>query len=137
MSQRKTFPVVAFLVLALEARVARAAGPYTDDLSKCLVRSTSAADKSVLVQWIFATMALHPDVKWLTSASGAQRADLNKKAGALFQRLLTGSCLSEARQALQFEGQSALEASFSVLGQVAARELFTNPEVAAGMAGFQ
>jgi hypothetical protein len=108
-------------------------GPYAIELSRCLVKSTTSADKTLLVQWMFATIALHPDVKWMAEVTENQRADLNKKTGALFEKLLTEICLDQARQALKNEGEGTLAASFSSLGQVASRELFANPSVAAGM----
>jgi|SRR5947208_8105407 len=119
---------------ALLAAPAVVAGPYTDDLSKCLVRSTTNTDKTLLVQWIFATIALHPDVKRLATVPDSDRQELNKKTGKLFEALLTHSCVGETRQALKYEGNSAIEASFNVLGQVASRELFANPSVAKGLA---
>lgn len=110
------------------------AGPYADDMAKCLVKSTTAEDKSTLVQWMFATMSLHPDVKWMAALTADQRETLNKNTAKLFETLLTKTCLAETKQALQYEGPSTIESSFSVLGQVAARELFANPAVAAGNA---
>ncbi|MBQ0712311.1 MAG: hypothetical protein KBT53_05065 [Porticoccus sp.] len=38
---------------------------------------------------------------------------------------------------MKHEGEVALESSFNIFGQVAAQELFTNPDVAAGMAGLE
>lgn len=128
--------VRAVLGIAIVQATPAHAGPYADELSKCLVRSTSSDDKALLVQWIFAIMVLHPQVSRLATVSDAQRAELSKGAAALFQNLLTRSCLSETREALKYEGNSTIEASFRVLGQVAARELFANPKVAAGMADF-
>jgi hypothetical protein len=110
------------------------AGPYADDLSKCLVRSTTVADKHALVKWMFATAALHPDVRSIASVSPEQRVEINKNLAALFERLLTVACRKETREALQFEGPSTMESSFQVLGQVAGRELFSDPQVASGMA---
>ena len=51
----------------------------------------------------------------------------------MVKALLTKSCLKETRDAVQYEGPTTLETSFSVLGQVAGRELFASPNVAAGM----
>ena len=125
--------VAAVALSSLTASPALAAGPYTDELSKCLVRSTTAADKTLLVQWMFATASLHPEVKWMAKVSDAERTDLIKKAAALFGKLLTESCVSETRQAWKYEGQSTIESSFAVLGQVATRELFAHPRVAEGL----
>ena len=112
------------------------AGPYGDTMTKCLVSSTTAAERTALVQWVFATAALHPDVRALAVASDADRDRLNRAMGILLERLLTQACLSETREALRFEGGGTIEASFNVLGQVAGRELFSAPSVTASMAGF-
>jgi hypothetical protein len=113
-----------------------AAGPYSDELSKCLVRSTTQADKSMLVQWFVSVCTLHPDVKWMSNVTDAKRAELNKNTAQIFERLLTSGCTNEARDAVKYEGTGAIESSFSVLGQVAARELFSNPSVATGLSDF-
>jgi len=91
------------------------------------------ADKHALVKWMFATAALHPDVRSIASVSTEQREEINRNLAALFERLLTVACRKEAKEALQFEGPSTMESSFQVLGQVAGRELFTDPEVASGL----
>ena len=122
--------VVSLFLLASPA----VAGPYSDDLAKCLVASTTSEEKTLLVQWMFATMSLHPQVKHLTNVSPAERTRLNRRVAVLFESLLTRSCLGEAREALKNEGVATFEASFNVLGQVAGRELATSPDVAAGFA---
>lgn len=134
MRHRRTVGVLVACVLGvLVAGRAFAGGPYTDDLSKCLVRSTSDADRTLLVQWMFAMMALHPAVKSMSTVSDSQRAELSRQIAGVMENLLTVSCQSEAQQAVKYEGKNALETSFSILGQVAGRELFSNPQVAAGM----
>ena len=110
-----------------------AAGPYGDDLGKCLVKATTSADKRALVKWMVATAALHPDLKAITAVSAQQHDAFNQAVVTLFERLLTNSCKQPAEQAAKFEGASSIEASFQILGQVAARELFAEPSVAAGM----
>lgn len=59
----------------------------------------------------------------------------NRQTGEMVMKILTESCPKQAEKAIQYEGASALETSFEVLGQVAGQELFSSPEVAAGMAG--
>src|SRR5262245_60520797 len=101
---KRSLPLFAWILSAALLASPAFAGPYTDDLSKCLVRSTTPEEKSLLVQWMFATMALHPDVKYLAKVTPAERAKLNQRVAALFESLLTRSCLSEARNALKNEG---------------------------------
>lgn len=112
------------------------AGPYADALGKCMVGATTGAEKTALVRWIFAMMALHPDVQSSSAVTPEQREALAKQTAQLLQRLLTDACLKEAREAIRYEGTSTIESSFSLLGQVAARELFSDPKVIEGMAEF-
>jgi hypothetical protein len=119
---------------ALLGALPAAAGPYSDDLSKCLVRSTGDADKRALVKWIFAAVALHPEVADIASVTPAQRTEMTRNTAKIFERLLADACRTEVQQAVQYEGAQTIGASFQVLGQVAARELFSNPAVAANMA---
>jgi predicted GNAT family N-acyltransferase len=120
-------------VLALYAGAVQA-GPYSDDLAKCLVESTTAADKNALVKWMFATAALHPAVKSIASVTDAERAQSTRSTAELFEKLLTESCRTPAQQAVKYEGAAALQTGFQMLGQVAARELFADPGVTHGLA---
>ena len=98
------------------------AGSYTDELSKCLIESTSSADRIDLVKWMFMAGALHPEVKTIASISEKQRDDANKNVAGLFMRLLTDTCKSATEKALKYEGASTIETSFRILGQVAGQE---------------
>ncbi|RZT90147.1 hypothetical protein EV678_0958 [Azospira oryzae] len=119
---------------ALAASTAPAqAGIYSDDMAKCLVRSTTPADRASLVKWMFSAMALHPDVKSMARVEPAQREGLDRNTANLIVRLMTETCRSETQQALTLEGPQTVQQSFQVLGQVAARELFSNPDVMAGV----
>ena len=113
------------------------AGPFTDTLSRCLVKSTTEDDRATLVRWLFAVMALHPSVKPIALIDEKQRDSANQATASMIMKLLTDSCLEETKEAIQYEGNNALELSFEVLGQVAAQELFSNPAVSAGMSGLE
>jgi hypothetical protein len=132
--------VALFTVIAgslLPASNALGGGPYTDELSKCLVRSSTPADKSVLVQWMFSTLVLHPDVAPLASVPDSKRTAISQSVAQLFERLIVDSCRVQTQEAIRYEGAGAIDTSFSVLGQVAARELFLHPKVAAAMADLE
>ncbi len=126
------FPTLA--LVSLLGSVPAAAGPYSDDLAKCLVRSTGDEEKRTLVKWIFAAVALHPEVADISSVTPAQRTEMTRNTAKIFEKLLADSCRTEVQQAVQYEGPQTIGSSFQVLGQVAARELFSNPSVAANMA---
>lgn len=125
---------IAALVLTSLFSAAAVAGPYADELGKCLVESTSQRDRVDLVRWMFSAAALHPAVKPISSVTEEQLDDASRATAGLFMRLLTESCREETKAALQYEGTSTIETAFSVLGQVAGREMFSSPEVAAGLA---
>jgi len=126
-----TFVFVSLLALTSSAN----AGVYTDDLTRCLIESTSPSDKISLVRWFFSIAALHPSVKSLTSVTETQLNDSNKEISDMFDRLITKSCKDQATKAVKYEGAAALNDSFGVLGKVAGTELYQHPDVRAGAAG--
>lgn len=117
--------------------LAAGAGPFTDEMSRCLVKNTSETDKELLIKWVFAAMAAHPKVKSLSNVSTEQGDRLNKETADLMVTLLVKRCKAETEQALKAEGASTFQASFQVLGQVAMQGLMTNPDVAQYMAGLE
>lgn len=130
--------VGAVLLVASAAMSAPAiAGPFTDELSKCLVSKSTVDDKTTLVTWIFAAISLNPGVSQYATISAPQRDQIDVDMARLFENLMTQTCRTEAQAAVKFEGAAAVEAGFNVLGQVAGRELFASPEVGKGMAGLQ
>ena len=135
MTRCQTTRLLAFIALVLLATTPPAwSGPYGDSLGKCLVRASTPAEKATLVRWMFSMMALHPDVQASCTLTPAQRTTVSKDTAQLFERLLTERCATEAREAIRYEGSATIQTSFSLLGQVAARELFQNPRVAEGLA---
>jgi hypothetical protein len=66
-----------FVALALACAVWTSpaiAGPYGDDLSKCVVNSSTSEDKQDLVQWIFFAISLNPNAEPYVNVSSEQRA---------------------------------------------------------------
>jgi len=124
---------IAVAILSVMSGSAALAGPYADDLSKCLVSSTTSKDKTDMVRWLFATAALHPDVASIASVSANQRVEMTRAVGATFERLLTVACRTQYRDAVKYEGDQALVTAFQILGGVAMRELMGHSAVAKGM----
>ena len=125
-------------VLALAGLpTAAAAGPFGDDLSRCLVKSTTATDRARFVRWMFAAASRHPEVSDLATVSDETLRAANKAVGETFVNLLTETCAEEAKLAIQFEGIGVIQTSFQVFGQVAGAELFSNPEVTKATAGME
>ncbi len=133
MKHKARIAVAATALLCISAH----AGPYGDDLSKCLVDSSTKDDRAALVRWMFAAAAAHPAVSSIASVTPEAMDQANKTTGTLFMKLLTVSCRDKASKALSYEGPATMQLSFQVLGQVAASELFSSPEVKKSMAGLE
>jgi len=110
---------------------------YSDKLSECLLIATTEEDKNSLVRWMFTSIALHPALEEVADVSLASREQANREMAELVVKLLARSCYTETRLALQNEGSSALQASFSVFGQLAAASLFSDPNVSSGLASIE
>lgn len=109
------------------------AGPFADDMAKCLVKATSEADRADLMRWMFSSMSLHPDLASMSKVSAQTRDEVNAKAAKLYSRLLFESCKAETQEAVRNEGPQTIQYAFQILGQVAARGLFTEPHVTDAM----
>ena len=71
----------------------------------------------------------------MVSVTERQRDKLNKSIAKLFERLLTDSCRKETQAAYKYEGKGTISSSFNLLGQVAGRELFSDPNVTKSVSG--
>jgi hypothetical protein len=129
---QRSAAVLGFLLAISIADSARA-GVYADDLAKCLVKSATAADQTTFVAWAFGAMSNHPAVRRYSNFTAAQREDLTRTVGMLYERLMTVDCRAETVAALKYEGDSAVAAGFNVLGQVAFRGLMTDPAVTSAL----
>lgn len=130
--------LLLIVIIILSSKTESAyAGPYTDDLTRCIVESTTMSDRIEFVKWMFFAISLHPVAKNYTSVSEQQITEANKKIADLLMKLLTKSCKEKAQKAIKYEGQIAFQTSFRTLGQVAAQDLFSNPDVAAVMSGLE
>lgn len=121
------------LSIALGGMQSAEAGPYADDMAKCLIEATTTDEKGMLVKWIFGIASLHPQLKSVSSITPSQRTDLNKGVAALLESLVTDTCKVQTLQALRYEGQKTMQSSFSVLGEAAMMELFSDEAVAKGL----
>ena len=130
----RRFVVSAALALSVCAPASLAhAGIYTDDLSRCLVKSTTADDQNAFMVWMFTAISRHPSIKNYSNLNDAQRDQAAAKAGEMMQRLMTVDCHAETVASLKYEGSGGVSAAFEVFGAAAMRGLTTDPEVAKGM----
>lgn len=129
--------LASILVCAsLLAGQAALASPATDRLSTCLADNTSGKDRKDLARWIFLSMSVHPEIRSLSSATPAVRTDADRTMGALVTRLLTVNCERQTQEVVAQEGNIGMFNAFRSLGEVAMRELMSNPDVTASVGGY-
>ena len=109
------------------------AGVYSNDLGKCMVAKTSDADKAVLIRWIFISISSTPAIKDLVRINDEQRTDNSKAVASLLVRLLSVDCRKETVLGLKYDGSSAIDTSFAILGEASMSSLMTGPDVMAGL----
>jgi hypothetical protein len=106
-----------------------------DALTQCLIASTSADDKRVLVKWVFSVIAQHPDIASMTRIDAGQRTTIDRDAAKVLEQLLADQCAVPLRAAIKQSGTDAIGKSFQALGSTAATDMLQNPQVVASGAG--
>lgn len=111
------------------------AGPHGDLLATCFSESTTGRDRTDLARWVFMAMAQYPAIKELGNVLPDAQEDTNKRIGALYTRLISENCPSQTANAIQKEGDAALQVAYETLGRLAMQELVINPQVIGVFAG--
>lgn len=105
------------------------AGPTVGQLSDCLVKATTATDKTTVLQWTFVALSTHPDLKAFSQVTEEQRGQLDQKFAQVLQRVITEQCAVQTKAVIQAEGIQAVGDSFQQLGRSTGEEIISNPEV--------
>ena len=105
------------------------AGPTVDQLSDCLVKATTAADKTTVLQWTFTALAAHPDLKSFSNVTPEQKNQLDQKLAQVLQRVIVEQCSTQTKAVIQTEGIQAVGEAFQQLGQSAGEDIVKDPAV--------
>lgn len=125
---RVAVPACMAVVLCGTAQMTMAS-PTVDQLSDCLVKSTTATDKTAVLQWTFSALSTHPDLKALSNVTDAQRTQLDQKFAQVLQRVIVDQCAAQTKAVIQTDGLQAVGDSFQALGRTTGEEIIQNPEV--------
>jgi hypothetical protein len=122
--------MVGVVLVAGSAMVNTAqAGQSVDALSDCLVKATTATDKTTVLQWTFSALSAHPDLKAMSNVSEEQRTQLDQKFAHVLQRVIVEQCAAQMKTVIQTEGFQAVGESFQALGRSTGEEIIKNPAV--------
>jgi len=122
----RTFLISATLLGATQVAIA---GPTVDQLSDCLMKSTTATDKTTVLQWTFVALGNHPDLKAFSNVTATQKEALDKNLATVLQRILVEQCSTQTKAVIQAEGLQAVGDSFQELGRTTGEAIVKNPEV--------
>jgi hypothetical protein len=125
-------PVLTF-ALTLCAAGAAHAGPYGDELTKCLAGKTSDAERTSLVIWMLEEMSANPALKPIMTVTDAQKTEARKAAAALTMRMMTEDCRAPAAAAFKNEGGGVAMRAFWELAQTSVASLARDPAVQGNM----
>ena len=121
-------------VLAVLTQLAHAQVPAV--LGKCIVANMSPVDRQDIARWVFASMAVHPEVKQLSAQNTQATQEAARKMGAIFTRLLRDTCPTEVREAAGAGGPPVVTSAINFLTQIGIQELMTNKAVLATHSSF-
>ncbi|NWK82058.1 hypothetical protein [Acinetobacter sp. SwsAc4] len=105
------------------------AGPTVDRLSECLVKSTTASDKTTVLQWTFVALSNHPELKQFSHVTEAQKNALDQSVAQVLQRVIVEQCSTQTKAVIQAEGIQAVGEAFQQLGQSAGQDIVKDPAV--------
>ncbi|MEO8543839.1 MAG: hypothetical protein ABJA49_10405 [Betaproteobacteria bacterium] len=105
-------------------------------LGKCIVENMSPSDRQDIARWVFASMAVHPEVKQLSAQNAQATQDAARKMGTIFTRLLRDICPNEFREAAGAGGPPVVSSAINFFTQIGIQELMTNKVVLATHASF-
>ena len=105
------------------------AGPTVDQLSDCLVKATTAADKTTVLQWTFTALAPHPDLKSFSNVTPEQKNQLDQKLAQVLLRVIVEQCSAQTKAVIQAEGIQAVGEAFQQLGQSAGEDIVRDSAV--------
>ena len=128
----RTFLISATLLSVTQVTLA---GPTVNQLSDCLMKSTTATDKTTVLQWTFVALGNHPDLKALSNVTASQKEALDKNLATVLQRILVEQCSAQTKAVIAAEGVQAVGDSFQELGRITGEEILENPEVKSQLKG--
>jgi len=124
-------------LLLLLSLPAWAQQPTGEALSTCFVENTTGRDRKDLAKWVFVAMGVHPDMKSIASISSAASDNASRAVGRIFTRLMSETCVKEARAAIKANDSAAFASAFSILGMIAMQEIMKDSDVTTGLEAIQ
>ena len=125
----KRLSSISLLLVALAKPEVSYAGPYQDDLIRCVGENLSDADKINFVAFISLALSRLPEMKDVVFIDKVRSESIVKAYAESIERLILDDCEEKSVLLVKFEGPAALFSSSSIIGQMALREKMGDPAV--------
>ncbi len=123
--------VIKFLLIVfLSFNFNISAGPFTDDFSRCLITKTTSQEKTDLVRWIYVTISFHPQLAEMSNLSSEDVEMVNIRIADYMTNVFAYKCNRELIEAIKYEGEDSVVATFELLGEIAITEIMNDEGVA-------
>lgn len=121
---------------AAEPVAAQGAGVPTNPLGQCMVAKTTGEDRIAVARWMLAALVSAPKVADLSNVDTARKTAADKGMADVFTRLVTVDCADLARPLLLARDKGAFETAGGTLGEIAVKELLTDPKATAALTDY-
>lgn len=100
-------------------------------LGQCFVLKSTGSDRLLVARWLAGAMGMGEATRDMVTVDEAAKLATDKAMAGPFTRLFTRDCADEAAPLIKAQNQSGLEAAGGMLGEMAMRELMSDPKVSA------
>ena len=105
------------------------AGPYQDDLIKCVNRNITDSDKVNLAGFIVLAFSSLPEMQGIVFIDEIRSESLIKAYTETIERLVLYDCYDESKLVVKFEGSESLASATNLIGQMTMRDNLSDPNV--------
>ncbi|AMG29545.2 hypothetical protein AL542_02930 [Grimontia hollisae] len=130
MIKKLTMAVITVLLM-----VSVPAKADVDALATCMMKALNGKERKQLSQWVFFSIASHPDMRGYANVSTANREKANKAVGDIVNRLLMEDC-STALVSAYKSNPKAINQAFEMVYKVGMQGLMTNPAVSGALSEY-
>lgn len=105
-------------------------------LGQCFVLKTTGSDRLLIARWLAGAMGAGAATKDLLTVDQARKTATDREMAQLFTRLFTKDCAAQATPLMKARDSKGVEAAGGMLGEIAMRELMSDPAVSASIFGY-
>ncbi len=120
--------LAALLPAAAQAQTAPAPSEASLALGKCFVGKATGEDRTLIAQWMGASMAMSPAMKEIVTVDPAVKDRIDRQMAETFTRLMVQDCRAEMATLIKGRDAAGIQAASGALGQMAMQQLVQDPQ---------